>query len=117
MSMQSSLYTLLNGIFSGRFYPRAAPHGVATPYATWRRIIAIEQNTLDTNGGTGNETNTRMQINVWATTALEAGAKADAIKAALKGWGITNVLLEEQDTEEPDTLLYGVILDISIWHL
>lgn len=117
MSMQSSLYTLLASTFTNRFYPLVAPFGVTAPYATWRRIIAIEQNTIDTNGGTGNSINTPVQIDVWATTYLEAITKADAVKTLLKGWALENVVIREQDEYERDTQLYRVILEISVWHL
>lgn len=116
MSLQSSLYTLLNSTFSGQLYPSVAPFGTVAPYATYSRVSASEQSTLDTNGGTGNPTNTRLQIDVYALTYSEATTKADAIKSLLKGWSIENVVLIEQEDYEPDTLLFRVMLDISIWH-
>lgn len=117
MSLQSSLYTLLNSVFSGRFYPAVAPFGVVSPYATYSRVSAIEQSTLDTNGGTGNSTNTRLQIDVYALTYSDAMTKADELKTLLKGWAEENVVLSEQEDYEPDTLLFRVMLDLSIWHL
>ena len=117
MSLQSSLYTLLASTFSNRIYPSVAPFGVATPYATYTRVTALEQNTLDANGGTGNTVNTLVQIDIWSTTYLEASTKAAAVKTLLKGWAMENVVTNEQDGYEPDTTLYRVILEISVWHL
>ena len=116
MSLQTEFFTLSTGIFSGRVYPQTAPAEVVAPYCTYSRIAAIEQTTLDTNGGTGNASNTRLQIDVWALTYAEAQTKAAAVKAALKGWAVENVLLDEQDMHEPDTGLHRVMLDISTWH-
>ncbi|MBK5203853.1 MAG: DUF3168 domain-containing protein [Polaromonas sp.] len=117
MSLQSDLYALLNGTFTGRLYPSVAPFGAVAPYATYSRVSSIEQSTLDANGGTGNEANTRMQIDVWALSYSEASTKAEAVKTALKGWTTANIILSEQDDYEPDTLLFRVMLDLSIWHL
>lgn len=117
MSLQTDFYTLINGIFIGRLYPSVAPLGVVVPYATYSRISAIEQTTLDTNGGTGNSTNTRLQIDIWSTSYGDCQTKASAVKTALKGWSTENVILSESEDYEPDTLLHRVMLDISTWHL
>lgn len=116
MSLQTEFFTLATGIFSGRVYPQTAPAEVVAPYCTYSRIAAIEQPTLDTNGGTGNATNTRLQIDVWAMTYSEAQVKADTVKTALKSWATENLVLGEQDMHEPDTGLHRVMLDISTWH-
>lgn len=116
MSVQSDFFALVNSIFTGKAYPGTAPAGTAAPYCTYSRITAIEQMTLDANGGTGNASNTRLQIDVWAMTYSEAQAKAAAVKAALKGWAVENVLLDEQDMHEADTGLHRVMLDVSAWH-
>lgn len=117
MSLQSDLYMLLGATFSGRLYPVVAPYGVLAPYATYTRPSAIEQTTLDINGGVGNEINTRLQLDIWALTYLESFNKSEAVKALLKGWPNSNTILIEQDDYEPDTKLYRVMLDLSIWHL
>jgi len=117
MSIQTDFVTLAGSIFSGRLYPGVAPADVAAPYATYSRVVAIEQATLDTNGGTGNSTNTRLQIDLWSPSYLDVQAKSNALKAALKGWTVENVILSEQDGYEADTKLHRVMLDVSLWHL
>ncbi|NCQ29161.1 MAG: DUF3168 domain-containing protein [Armatimonadetes bacterium] len=116
MSMQSDLFALLGGTFGGRLYPSVAPYGVTSPYAVYSRITSVEDISLDTNGGTGNAKNTRLQIDIWALTHLECIDKAEAVKTLLNGWSTENTILSEQDDYEPDTKLYRVIIDISIWH-
>ncbi len=117
MSLQTDFIALTSAIFAGRVYPAGSEEAPVPPYATFFRVAAIEGATLDLNGGTGNETNTRLQVDVWSLSYLEAQAKAGAVKAALKGWPVENVLLGEQDVFESDTKLHRVMLDISTWHL
>lgn len=114
--MQADFFTLVGYLFDNRVYPGVAPAGTVAPYCTYTRVSSIEQSTLDTNGGTGNESNTRLQIDVWAATYADAQAKAGAVKAELKLWTLANVLQGEQDLREPDTGLHRVMLDVSVWH-
>ena len=117
MSLSTDFIALASALFAGRVYPVGSEEKPIPPYATFFRVAAVEGATLDPNGGTSNETNTRLQVDVWALTYLEAQAKAEILKAALKGWSVENVLLGEQDMFESDTKLHRVMLDISTWHL
>jgi len=116
MSMQTDFFTLVSGTVGGRVYP-AGTASIVTPYVTYFRVSAIEQPTMDSNGGTGNLYNTRMQIDVWATTYSAAQSTAAAVKSALKGWSNQNIVLSEDDGYETETKLHRVIMDLSIWHL
>lgn len=116
MTVQTDFVLLATGLFSGRVYPQTAPAATVAPYCTYSRIIAIEQTTLDANGGTDNASNTRLQIDVWALSYSEAQALAAAVKAALKAWAVANVLLGEEDFYEGDAGLHRVMLDLSTWH-
>ena len=116
MSMQTEFVALVGPIVSGRVYPMGVTVPVA-PYLTYTRIAAVEQSTLDANGGTGNPINTRIQVDVWAQSYGDAQAKAAAVKAALKTWSVENVLLNEQDIYDSETKLHRVMLDVSTWHL
>lgn len=116
MSMQTEFVALVGPIVSGRVYPMGVTAPVA-PYLTYTRIAAVEQSTLDANGGDGNAINTRLQVDVWAQSYGDAQSKAAAVKAALKTWSIENVLLNEQDIYDAETKLHRVMLDISTWHL
>lgn len=116
MSIQSDFYTLVGPLFSARLYPNVAPDTPVPPYAVYFRVSGIEVSTLDTNGGSGNPSNTRLQLDVWAKTYAEAQSSAAAVKTALKDWAVENNVLLEQDMYEPDTKLHRVMLDISTWH-
>lgn len=116
MTIQSDFFTLVTSITSGRVYPRRAPASPTAPYITYFRVAETEQNTLDTNGGTGNSVNTLLQVDIWATTYGEAQTKSAAVKAALKTWSVENVVISDQDFDDPDTLLHRVMLQVSTWH-
>jgi hypothetical protein len=70
MAIETSLYTALNSIVSGRFYPDAAPQGTAMPYATYAQVggkaIQFIEPTVPS------KKHARIQINVWAETRLQA---------------------------------------------
>jgi hypothetical protein len=117
MSVQTDFIALVSAIFAGRVYPKGSEDSPLPPYATFFRVVAVEEPTLDENGGTGNPINTRLQVDVYALSYLDAQAKASAVKAALKGWSVENILLGDQDGHEPETKLHSVMLDISTWHL
>lgn len=116
MSILSDFFALVGPVFDGRAYRNAAPASPIAPYATFFRVSGIEGVTLDENGGTGNESETRIQIDVWALSGDEVDAKAEAVKAALKGWHISNVINLEQDDYETGTKLHRIMLDISTIH-
>lgn len=60
--------------------------------------------------------NTRLQIDCFDSTYAAVITLAEAVKAAMKASGITNLLLMEQDQFDADALLHRVILDFSLWH-
>lgn len=116
MSILADFFALVGPIFDGRAYRNAAPASPTAPYATFFRVSGIEGVTLDKNGGTDNESETRIQIDIWSPSGTEVDAKADAVKAALKGWQISNVINLEADGHEGDTKLHRITLDISTIH-
>lgn len=115
MTMQTDFVALVSSIVAGRVYP-AGTASTVTPYVTYSRVVSLEQSTLDANGGTGNASNTRLQVDIWAESYGAAQALAAQVKAALKGWSTENIVLSEQDDFEPDTRLHRCLLDLSVWH-
>lgn len=116
MTMLTDFAELAGALVAGRVYPQgAAPPYVGT-YINYARINAVEEATLDSNGGLGNLVNTRLQIDVYSLAFADAQAAAVALKAALKNWALQNLTIAEQDMYEPDTKLHRVMIQISIWH-
>lgn len=116
MSILSDFLSLVDPIFGGRAFRNFAPDGTLPPYANFFRVTSAEGVTLDENGGTDNESSTRIQIDMYALGGTEVDAKVDAVKAALKTWGISNVVLMEMDGYETDTKLHRITLDIATIH-
>ncbi len=111
--IQEQVVAALSGVAGGRVYPNVAPNNVQKPYLVYMRVASSQENTLA--DGIPVE-NTRMQIDCFDTTYAAVVALAEAVKAAMKVSGITNLLLMEQDQFDSDALLHRVILDFSLWH-
>ena len=117
MSILSDFYALVEPLFEGRAYRNHAGDGATAPsYATFFRVAGVEGVTLDENGGTDNESATRIQIDIWALSGTEVDDKTAAVKSALKAWHISNVVQLEQDGYEAATQLHRVTLDIATIH-
>lgn len=116
MSMQSEFVSLVGPLVGGRVFPGGAPAGTIAPYVIYSRVNAVENNTLEVNGGLGNIKNTRLQCDVYALMYADAIGIADKVKTALKTWALQNTLQDEQDFYEFDTRLHRVMLDFSVWH-
>jgi hypothetical protein len=114
--LYTQLLTLLNGNTAAltRIYPQIAPDGpVTTPYIVYQRISANSENVL--SGSTG-LINTRLQIDCYAKTYVDALALAAQVDTLMSGWSVQNVSNPAQDAFEPDVRLHRVILDYSVWH-
>ncbi|MFC5524017.1 DUF3168 domain-containing protein [Polaromonas jejuensis] len=114
MTIQQQLVTLLSGFtdVGTRVYP-PAPEQPARPYITFQRISANSENVLSGSSGL---TNTRMQIDVYADTYVQAQTIAGQVDALMAGWVVPNVSQPAQDLYEDPVKLHRVSLDYSIWH-
>ena len=83
-----------------------------TPYIIYAVISNIPTTTLD--GPTGLE-NRRMQVDVWGATYGEVKALEVTVKSTMAASTITNVPLSTMDLHEPETNLFRVTMDYSIW--
>lgn len=117
MSILTEFDTLASPVFAGRAYRNTAGDNPAVPYGVFFRVSGVEGVTLAPNGGADNETNTRIQFDIYSRSGAELDGLVSAMKGALKGWSIPNVILLEQDGFEPDTKLHRTTLDISAWHI
>ena len=115
MTIQQQLAALLSGATAAgaRVYPMTAPDGVLKPYITYQRISANSENVLS---GASGLTNTRMQIDVYASTYGEACAIASEVAALMAAWSVQNVSVLSQDFYEDPVKLFRVSSDYSIWH-
>ena len=115
MTVQEQIVTLLSGgtAAGARVYPLTAPDGVAKPYITYQRISSNSENVLSGDSGL---TNTRMQIDVYATTYAQATSIGAQVDALMSAWSVQNVSVLLQDFFEDQVKLFRISHDYSLWH-
>lgn len=116
MSMLTEFHALVAPIVEGRIVAQAHKVRPPVPYITYFRPTNTEENTIAFNGGAGNKENTRLQVDIFSERYEEAYEVAGLVKAAMKGWNISNIKTMEQDLHEDDTGLHRVLLEFSVRH-
>lgn len=112
--MEADLNTLLKAICP-RVFPDVAPSGTALPYVTWQGLGGESLSFLDNTAG--DRRNVLMQVNVWASTRLQALQMAREIEDAMRASSafVASPLGEPLSTYEPDVPVYGTLQRFSIW--
>lgn len=115
MTVQEQFFTLLSNATpaADRVYPLIAPDAAPPPYLVYQRVAANTENILS---GASGLINTRLQVDVYATTYAQAQDIAAAIDALMADWAVQNVSVLSQDFYEPDAKLHRVSTDYSTWH-
>ncbi len=115
MSMQELFVALVQNATDAqdRVYPQIAPDNVQRPYIVYQLVTQNVENVLA--GRTG-LTNTRLQVDVYASTYAQAQQIAAAVADLMAGWALPNVQILAQDIYESDVKLHRVMADYSIWH-
>lgn len=116
MSLLSVLQNTLSPLADGRAFPDVAPEGTQLPYITYQQVGGLPVNFVD--GGVPGKRNTRMQVNVWARTRLDADALATQVESTLRLETAlqTTVLGGPIADYEPETKLRGSMQDFSFWY-
>lgn len=116
MSIGADIYARLSGLASGRIYPVMAPQNVAAPFIVYSTVAATHlRNMVESSS----KVNTRAQIDVWATTYAAAQTLAASVRSAMEPNGAdfsTGAVEENPDFYTPDSDLFRVSVDFSIWH-
>ncbi|MGK5049756.1 DUF3168 domain-containing protein [Janthinobacterium sp. GB4P2] len=115
MSIETALFAALRSLVADRVYPDVAPENAPRPYITYQQVggeaVNFVENTIPT------KKNSRMQINVWADTRLQATALGGAVEDALR----TIISLQPTvlgaaiATYDDETKLRGTMQDFSLW--
>ncbi len=115
MTIAEQIVVMLSGGTAAgvRVYPLTAPDDVAKPYITYQRISSNSEIVLSGDSGL---TNTRMQIDVYATTYAEATSIAAQIDVLMSAWTVQNVSVLLQDFFEDQVKLFRISHDYSLWH-
>jgi hypothetical protein len=92
-----------------------APQNTLTPYGTYQAVGGEPINFI--SGDKPDKTNTRMQVNVWATTRIEASELGALVEDALRDTGAlqTEVLTGRIATYDETTKYRGTMQDFSLW--
>lgn len=112
MSVEGDIQSVLATLVSGRAYPIEAPQFCERPYIVYTVISNVPQLSLD--GPTGAE-NRRIQIDVWGDSYGAVKALEISIKAAMAASAVVNVPLSTMDGYEPETGLYRIMVEYSVW--
>lgn len=112
MTVEATIQSLLKPLAAGGCYPLTAPDPVVKPYIVFQIISDVQENGLDGYLGISNK---RMQIDAYATAYGAVKTLAGQIKAAMSTAALSNLHLSSQDMYEPETQLYRITMDYSIW--
>lgn len=96
------------GAWYGAFTLQTQP----SEYIVWLRVASTSNVNLV---GPSDLQNTRVQIDIYARTIQRAAAIETALESAMAAASITNVPISSQDIYEPDTRLFRIIKDYSVW--
>jgi hypothetical protein len=116
VSLETDLYTLLVALCP-RVFPDVAPGNTERPYITWQQVGGQLISPLANE--VPDKRNANIQINVWATTRLEAVALAQQVEAAMIQATVFQARpnMAHIASYEEDLNLYGTVQDFSVWAL
>lgn len=113
MTMESDLTTLLKTICT-RTFTDTAPVSTVRPYITFQ---GIGGKSLRYTENTANLRHTRMQINVWSKTRVEALSLIRLVEDAMCAATVFTATPdgEPMNTKDDDMDLYGCHQDFNVW--
>jgi hypothetical protein len=105
----------LQAVFPSAVYPQVAPDQTPAPFAVYTRVPMVPETTLASGIPVRN---TRLQVDVYASTYAQAVVLAGSAEAALiaLAFPIQVVPLSQADQFEPDVKLHRVLSEYSVWH-
>lgn len=78
---------LVANVLGQRVWPVLAPQSADLPFATWRRVSVLRQQSL---GGPTGITTVQLALDIYATTYESVRDIADRVRDVLDGWGVEN---------------------------
>lgn len=119
MTVEEDLFSTLalnsgiNSIVGNRIYPVIAPETVTPSFIVYTRAVTNPTNSLT---GTNALNNPLFQVDAYSRTHNQARSLGILIREAiLAATPFSAVWRDTRDDYEPDTKLYRVSLDFSIW--
>lgn len=116
MTIESEVFAALQGLVDGRVFPDVAPEDTPVPYITYQAVGGEPVNLL--TGELPGKTNTRMQVNVWASTRLAASEIGAQVENVLRSANALqpDVLTGRTATYDDTTRYRGTTQDFSLWY-
>jgi hypothetical protein len=109
MSVLSDIQSAVQGVV-GKCYPMVAPEKPPIPYAVYFQVANSPEVTTD---NTIPIENTRVQIDVYASTYAQVQQLSGDVRTALLNIGAVPIMA--QDLYEDEVKLFRVMQDFSIW--
>lgn len=115
MNIETQLYLALGPLVGDRALPDFAPEGTPLPFITFQSIGGQPLSFLD--GSAPNKEFSRVQVNVWAQSRVEASDIAKAVEGALRAISTlqTEVLTGRIATFDETTEYRGTMQDFSFF--
>jgi hypothetical protein len=112
--IEDQIYSALNGLAGGRIYPIVIEQRADGPMIVFQRVSATRETTLNKSVDI---VNPQMAIIAYAQDRQSARNTADEIKAAMRISTIMGSLIDEAETYDPETQLFGVQMTYSCWEI
>lgn len=115
MSLESTIFNALRELVDNRIFADFAPEGTARPFITYQAVGGAPINMLD--GTVPDKEFTRVQVNVWAATRLEASGLGKQAENILRGVAAlqTTVLTGRIATFDEVAKLRGTMQDFEFF--
>ena len=118
MTIEATIQTALNPLVAGGCWAlfNTAPAPQIKPYIVYSLISDVQLNSMDGYAGMAEK---RFQVDVYVGKASGAYGAVKALAASIKTAMETaipqSLHLSSQDLYEPDTELYRITMDFSLW--
>jgi hypothetical protein len=109
--------TAISALVAARIHPLKLDDNEQLPAITYQEIASEPQ--TDLSGGDGALVRRRVQVNVWAATAMAAAALAELVRVRMQTAASSFSAVPEsssQQSYEPNTKRFGHYRDFSCWY-
>lgn len=115
MNIETQIYAALQGLVGGRCFPDVAPEQTARPYVTFQNVGGQPISFLD--AAIPDREFSRVQVNVWADTRIQASDLGRVIERTLRAMTElqTDVLTGRSATFDEATQYRGTMQDFSFF--
>lgn len=110
--IETSIYSSIKTLASGRVYPMILPENVSMPAIVYQRISSDPIKSLDGESGIDY---VRIQISTWGASYKSAKETSAAVRSALNASSMKITIDNETDDYDPETKHYRVISDFLVW--